>query len=166
MYTEYRGREALELSPKITMQNQQNWGKPIKVPSQNKAQPLKNSLEKKEEIKITVHIIIIKAKLQSLKMLSKAVVILLAVFTAKISSAPLGNTQGLPNTQCTLGMPHQPSLGEMKSIACLMETIVLEPLKNPDIPSFDVFRPSNMGSTNFNQELSDCVSEICTFACT
>ena len=96
-------------------------------------------------------------------MLSKAVVILLAVFAAKISSAPLGNTQGLPNTQCTLGMPHQPSLGEMKFIACLMETIVLEPLKNPDIPSFDIFRPSNMGSTNFNQELSDCVSEICTF---
>ncbi|XP_019852889.1 PREDICTED: uncharacterized protein LOC109582573 [Amphimedon queenslandica] len=89
-------------------------------------------------------------------MLAKAVILLLCILGV-LSSLPQENTQGLPNTQCS--MEEQPTLGGMKSVSCLLESVVMEPLKNPAIESFDLFRqninsPEALGA--FMQTLQHC----------
>ena len=92
-------------------------------------------------------------------MLAKAVILLLCIVGILSSPLPQENTQGLPNTQCT--MEKEPTLGGMKSVSCLLESVVMEPLKNPAIESFDSFR-RNLNSMqaikDFNEELQLCVS--------
>lgn len=92
-------------------------------------------------------------------MLAKAVILFLCILGAVSSPLPQGNTQGLPNTQCS--MEEQPTLGGMKSVSCLLESVVMGPLKNPAIQSLDLFR-RNINSKEahdaFLQDVQDCVS--------
>ena len=80
-------------------------------------------------------------------------------FTVTIlSAAPAAlNTAGAPNTQCTL--QDSISTERFKAITCLLETVVMEPMKDPSIPSFDVFRLKSLDEFDaYNAKLKSCVS--------
>lgn len=71
------------------------------------------------------------------------------------SPVPL-NVAGTPNTACTIGTT--PSMNYVKAITCLMESDVFNYMRDPSIPSFDVFRDDNWNSNTFTHDTASCVS--------
>jgi hypothetical protein len=96
-------------------------------------------------------------------------VLVIATLVAIVSTTPVApaiNTAGLPNTHCSIAV--QPSLGRLKALACMLESNVMDQMKDPTIPSFDFFNPPiNADIDTFIQTVSSCVCHhnISCFEC-
>lgn len=76
------------------------------------------------------------------------------------SPVPL-NEAGTPNTACSIGT--NPSMNYVKAVTCLMESDVLNYMRDPSIPSFDLFRGDNWISNTFTHDTASCVSKLINY---
>lgn len=110
--------------------------------------------------------------MMSLASKSGEIIIFIAVVLSLTQSSPVPpslNTAGTPNTQCTINPPQDHggniTLGQMKSLACLLEATVMEAMKSPSIPSFDMFRPENQPNDHayVTEVIDTCVSSFIAY---
>ena len=76
------------------------------------------------------------------------------------SPIPL-NVAGTPNTACSTGTI--PSMNYVKAVTCLMESDVINYMRDPSILSFDVFREDNWNSNSFIHDTTSCVSKLINY---
>lgn len=71
------------------------------------------------------------------------------------------NVEGKPNTACFTGTI--PSMNYVKAVTCLMESDVINYMRDPSILSFDLFRGDNWNSNSFNDDTASCVSKLINY---